>query len=186
MEDIVEGMRADIEVQIVKGDAFRVSYVSDNPRSAMRVTERLASLFIEENLRDRDVLAQGTNEFLSSQLEDARRRLMEHEKKLEEYRRRYSGELPSQVESNLMAIQNAQLQVQALVESINRDRDRRLMLERQLNDEGASERESTPTVTPTGAEPVPLAGWTTVEQLKQARAQLANLEHDSSPNIPTS
>src|SRR5688572_2608785 len=59
MEDIVEEMRKDINVQIVKGDAFRVAFVADEARTAMRVTERLASLFIEENLRDREVLAEG-------------------------------------------------------------------------------------------------------------------------------
>ena len=53
----------------------------------MRVSERLASLFIEENLRDREVLAEGTNQFLEAQLEDARRRLIENERKVEEYKR---------------------------------------------------------------------------------------------------
>ena len=91
MEDIVEQMRADIKVDVVKGDAFRVSYIGRDPRTVMKVTERLASLFIEENLRDREVLAEGTNQFLEAQLEDARRRLVEHEKKLEVYRRQSRG-----------------------------------------------------------------------------------------------
>ena len=94
MEDIVENMRSDISVQVVKGDAFRVSYVGRDPRTVMKVTERLAGLFIEENLRDREVLAEGTNQFLEAQLEDARRRLIEQEKKLEVYRRSHGGELP--------------------------------------------------------------------------------------------
>src|SRR5262245_53506822 len=108
MEDVVEGMRKDIVVQVVKGDAFRVTYSGADPRTVMRVTERLASLFIEENLRDREVLAEGTNQFLEAQLDDARRRLIEQEKKLEAYRKRFSGELPSQLDSNLQAIQNQQ------------------------------------------------------------------------------
>jgi polysaccharide chain length determinant protein (PEP-CTERM system associated) len=197
LEDIVERMRADIEVQIVKGDAFRVSYVSDNPRSAMRVTERLASLFIEENLRDREVLAEGTSEFLSSQLESARRRLVEHEQKLEAYRRRYSGELPSQVEANLQVIQNTQMQVQALVESINRDRDRRLLLERMLSDQ------TTPVSTPIAATTPEgqgrsqtegddgaggisggITGGSTHEKLAHARASLAALETRLKPEHP--
>ena len=94
MEDIVENMRSDISVQVVKGDAFRVSHVGRDPRTVMKVTERLAGLFIEENLRDREVLAEGTNQFLEAQLEDARRRLIEQEKKLEVYRRSHGGELP--------------------------------------------------------------------------------------------
>ena len=69
----------------MKGDAFRVAYVGDDARTVMKVTERLASLFVEENLRDREVLAEGTNQFLEAQL-PARGRLVQHEKKLEAYR----------------------------------------------------------------------------------------------------
>ena len=82
MENVVETMRRrDISIETVKGDAFRVAYVSGDPQIAMKVTERLAALFIEENRHDREVLANGTNQFLESQLEDARRRLAEHEKR---------------------------------------------------------------------------------------------------------
>ena len=112
MEDIVEQMRRDINSQVVRGDAFRISYQGDNPRTVMRVTERLAALFIEENLRDREVLHEGTNQFLEAQLEDARRRLVEHEKKLEDYRREHAGQLPSQLDSNLQVLQSAQMQIQ--------------------------------------------------------------------------
>ena len=53
MEDIVERMRGDIETPVVKGDTFRVSFTSEDPRTAMRVAERLASMYIDESLRDR-------------------------------------------------------------------------------------------------------------------------------------
>ena len=89
----------------------------------MRVTERLAGLFIDENLVTASMLAQGTSQFLGSQVDDARRRLVEQEKKLEAYRRAHSGELPSQEPSNLAAINNAQMQVQSLLDSMARDRD---------------------------------------------------------------
>jgi uncharacterized protein involved in exopolysaccharide biosynthesis len=82
MEDIVDQMRNRyIKVEVLKGDAFRVAFIGEDPLMVMRVTDRLASLFIEENLRDREVLAEGTNQFLTAQLEDARRRLIEQEKK---------------------------------------------------------------------------------------------------------
>ena len=129
MEQIVEEMRANIDVQTVRDDAFEVSFVSKSPRTAMIVTERLASMVIEENVRDRGVQADGTNQFLESQLDGARRRLVEHEQKLEAYRKRNAGELPSQLQSNLQVIESTQNQIQNLNESINRDRDRRLLLE---------------------------------------------------------
>ena len=135
MEDIVERMRnRDIKVDVLKGDAFRIAYIGDHPQVVMRVTERLASLFIEENMRDRELLAESTNQFLGVQLEDTRRRLIEQEKKLQAYRAQYAGQLPSQAESNLQQIQNLQMQVQAVVESLNRDGDRRLLVERALAD----------------------------------------------------
>jgi succinoglycan biosynthesis transport protein ExoP len=131
MEDIVERMRTrDIGVQVVKGDAFRISFSGDDPVTVMKVTEDLASLFIDESLRDRETLVEGTDEFLEAQLDDARKRLIENEKKVAEYRRRYQGELPNQMTANMQGLHNAEMQLQSLVDSLNRDFDRRLVLER--------------------------------------------------------
>ena len=134
MEEVVAMMRSQITVTTVRGDSFRVAYTAGEPVIAMKVTERLAAMYIDENLRDREVQAEGTNTFLESQLENARLRLVEHEQKLEAYRRQYSGELPSQLQSNLSAILSQRQALQTISESINRDRDRRLMLERSLTD----------------------------------------------------
>jgi polysaccharide chain length determinant protein (PEP-CTERM system associated) len=132
MEDVVEQMRKDVSIVPDKGDAFRVGYVGQDPRSVAKIAERLSSLFIEENLRDRSQLAEGTNEFLETQLEDVRRQLTTYEQKLAEYRQHHSGELPSQATSNLQALNGVQMQIQALNEALNRDRDRKLFLERSL------------------------------------------------------
>jgi polysaccharide chain length determinant protein (PEP-CTERM system associated) len=135
MEDIVEDMRTrDIAMSVVKGDAFRVSFAADDPRVAMRVTERLGSLFIDESLRDREVLAQGTSEFLATQLDDARRQLESVEARLQEYQRTFNGELPSQLGANLQGLHNTEMALQQLVESLNRDRERRIQFERTVAD----------------------------------------------------
>ena len=136
MEDVVMTMRArDIGLQPPgREQSFRVSYTSPDPATAQKVAARLASMFIDENLREREKQAEGTSVFLESQLEDAKVRLLEHEKKLEEYRLRNSGELPSQQAANLQAIQNVRMQLQSINESMNRTRERRLLVERQLAD----------------------------------------------------
>ena len=135
MEDIVERMRTyDIGISVVKGDAFTVSYAADDPRVAMRVTERLASLFIDESLRDREVLAEGTSEFLSTQLDESRRQLEATESKIEEYQRAFNGELPSQTPANLQGLHNTEMALQALGEALNRDRERRISFERLATD----------------------------------------------------
>jgi polysaccharide chain length determinant protein (PEP-CTERM system associated) len=182
MEDIVERMRTrEIQVQVVKGDAFRVSYIGRDPRTVMKVTERLASLFIDENVRDRTLQAEGTNVFLENQLEDARRRLIEQEKKLETYRRQHAGELPSQLDSNLQVIQNTQMQIQAVVESLNRDRDRRLVLERQIAEAAATPAEL---IAPAAPPPSDSAPASAARQLEAARAQLQALELRLKPGHP--
>jgi polysaccharide chain length determinant protein (PEP-CTERM system associated) len=173
MEEIVDLMRRNIEVEIVPGsESFRVRFESRDPALATGVTERLAGLFIEENLRDRTVMAEETSAFLESQMEDARERLVEQERKLETYRLEHGPELPTQLQSNIQAIQNAQTQVQALNESLNRDRDRRLLVARQLADLRSEEFLAEPG-TGGGAG---LQASSTVGQLDQAIAELSALE----------
>jgi polysaccharide chain length determinant protein (PEP-CTERM system associated) len=191
MEDVVDRMRRDIDVQMVKADAFRVSYVSATPDGAMQVTQRLASLFIDENLKDREMLADGTNQFLTTQLEDARRRLIADEKKIETYRREHAGELPTQVTSNLQAMSAVQMQLQATVDSLNRDRDRRLILERMLADltmpqpDADAAPAQAPAAAVTGSLDQPLGpGATTAERLEAARRLLADLQVRLKPVHP--
>lgn len=190
MEDIVAQMRDEIDVDLVKGDSFRVSYISDNPVTAKRVTERLASLFIEENLRDRELLAEGTNQFLESQLEEARGRLLEKERAIADYKLRHAPELPEQRPANLQVLQNTQLQIQALVESVNRDRDRRLALVRAIEDASLAQEE---TPAPAGgADPGRSAldadaaalSLTAAQQLELARKTLRALQLKFTPEHP--
>jgi polysaccharide chain length determinant protein (PEP-CTERM system associated) len=180
MEDIVEGMRRDIDIQVVKGDTFRVGFRSGDPRTAMRVAERLASLFIDESLRDREVLAEGTNQFLEAQLEEARRQLIDNEKKLEDYRRRHAGQLPTQLEANMQGLHNIEMQIQALIDSVSRDQDRRLVLERTIADAEAADTLSMPAVLPASAG----TAKTAAQELAEARSDLQALELRLKPGHP--
>src|SRR5262245_26487687 len=139
MQDVVDLMRKDVRVDPVGGsnreaDAFYVRFMYTDREIAPKVTERLGGLFIDLNAKDRGQLAQATNDFLESQLAETRQQLEAQERKLEEFRQRNAGRLPTQLESNMQAIQSTQLSIQAQVESIARDRDRKLMLERLYRD----------------------------------------------------
>lgn len=180
MEDIVEQMRTrDIGIDIIKGDAFRVSYQASDPRTAMRVTERLASLFIDESLRDREVLAEGTSQFLATQLDDARRQLVATETKLQDYQRSHNGELPAQMSANLQGQHNAEMALQSLGEDLNHDRERRLTFERQVTDiiEAANE--------PKPADPAkPEMAETLEDELRLAQQALLAVELKLKPEHP--
>jgi polysaccharide chain length determinant protein (PEP-CTERM system associated) len=196
MEDVVQRMRGDIAIETTfpKGDdkdsaSFRIKYVGNDARTVQKTTERLASLFIEENLRDRANVAEDTTQFLESQLQDARQRLVEQEKKLEEYRRRYSGELPSQATSDMQAVQTLQMQLQTLADATDRARERHLLLERQLADlelPDPTAAVAAPVTSSPTSDTLPVA--TTVQQLASARARLQELLlHDTSehPDVRT-
>lgn len=184
MEAIVNRMRGDIESRIeTRGQTFRISYVSRDAKTAQLVTERLASLFIEENSRDRETLAEGTSDFIDSQLQDAKKRLLEHEQKLQQYRERYAGELPSQVGTNLQLIQNAEGQIQGLAADSDRARERRLLLERELVDLQAQPVVAAPAV-PRSVTPEALAGESTARQLEVAQSQLQQLLTRVKPDHP--
>jgi polysaccharide chain length determinant protein (PEP-CTERM system associated) len=183
MEDVVQRMRRDVLIENVKGEAFRVSFVYSDPRAAMKVTDRLAGWIIDESLSDRTVLAQSTTDFLSTQLEDAKRRLEETEKKLADYKRAHAGELPTEREANLQVLANTQMQVQALIQSMNQDRDRRYLTEKTIA-ELSEPRQVASTVTVAGDDPTAVAGGTTAAQLEAARAQLRILELKYTPDHP--
>jgi polysaccharide chain length determinant protein (PEP-CTERM system associated) len=180
MEDVVARMRRDIgQPQIQRGQqSFRVSYGSPDPNTAQKVTARLASLFIEENSRDRENLAESTNVFLESQLEEAKQRLIESEKKVEAFKLQYSGELPSQMASNLQASAAANNQLQNLNEMMNRARERRLLNERALAEAQSSEIVVTPNIARLEATA------SATERLAAVEAQIATLKQKYTSDFP--
>ena len=191
MEDVIELMRGDIGVQIARPRGrreepgnFTVSFTSSNARLAMQVTERLASQFITESLQDRTVQADQTNQFLETQLEESRRRLVEHEQKLEQFRRQYSGQLPSQVQSNLAVMQGTQSEIQNIVDTINRDRDRQLVIDRTIADFMAIGSAASQTAAASAPKADAGAPQTATAQLEQARVGLRALQLRLTPQHP--
>ena len=158
-------------------DAFYLRFKYEDPAMAARVTERLGTLYIDYNSRERGALAHGTNEFLDSQLNEAKARLEQADIKLQAFRERHSGKLPSQLMYNMQAIQSTQLQRQAVVESLARDRDRKLMLERLYNDALAEPAPVTlGTASAAANTPGALAAMSPRQQLEIAKTNLSILE----------
>jgi polysaccharide chain length determinant protein (PEP-CTERM system associated) len=181
MEDVVDRMLHDINVSVIRGNAFQVTYEAEDRVKAMRVTARLAQIFIDESALDKQLYTQSTSQFIDSQLEDTREKLVAHEKKLEEYRRQHAGELPSQLTSNLTAASNAQLQLQSLNDTLNRDRDRLQTLEREQNE--LMTQETVAPGVPAVADPDAGTG-TAAQQLESARRQLRQMELRLKPEHP--
>jgi protein tyrosine kinase modulator len=179
LEDIVQEVRADVHVDPVGKESFRVSFVNSDAKTAQKVTERLASLVIEENMRDREKFSDNTSQFLQSQLEEAKRRLADQEKKLETYRKTYAGQLPTELSGNLQAIQNASSQLTQLNAEINRARERRMLLERQVADAQTPD----PVMPAVAGAPLP-DDAPAAQKLEAARAALEAVKRHYTPEHP--
>ncbi len=136
LEEIVALMQKNIQVQIKgkEGGYFTIAYVGKDPKIVTLVTNKLASLFIEENLRLREQQAQGTSEFISIELSATKAKLEEQEKIIGSYKRKFTGELPEQRGANLQVLDRLQGQYQRIGDSLRTAQDRKLLLEKQLAD----------------------------------------------------
>lgn len=139
-QDIISAMRKDITVDIIKGvsdrspiGGFRISYSASTPIVAQKVTQEIADLFIEENLKARDQQAQGTSQFIESQLEKAKADLAVQEQKIKDFKAAHLGTLPEQESSNLSLIGQYQTLSQQNSDAIDRANQQKVYLQSMLN-----------------------------------------------------
>jgi len=137
LEEIVELMQKNIQVQLpgkAREGYFTISYIGKDPKVVTQVTNKLTSLFIEENLKLREQQAVGTSEFLSVELSATKVKLEEQERVISDFKRKYLGELPEQREANLRVLDQLQMQAQRIGDGIKAAQDRKLLLQKQMQD----------------------------------------------------
>jgi len=134
MTDIMRG-RINLDVGGSEGNilTFILSFEHVDPRVAQNVASRLASLFIDENVKNREALTQGTAKFLESQLEETRTKLVQQEEKMKKYKLQFGGELPQQEQSNLNRLSRLQDQIKSNSEAVARLQDRKVFMEAQIS-----------------------------------------------------
>lgn len=134
-EEAIGRMRKNIEVKTTVArnnniEAFSLSFQGKDPVMVMNVTNELASLFIEENLKIREQLVEGTTEFLDNELKNLKETLERQEARIGEFKRSNMGELPEQLEANLRSLDRIQSDLLATQLAKQSAQDRRLVLEK--------------------------------------------------------
>jgi polysaccharide chain length determinant protein (PEP-CTERM system associated) len=130
---MVNKVRKRIDMEIEGKNSFILFFQHENPEVAMRVTSRLGSFFVEENIRSREATAQETSKFLADEVQETRRRLEAQEEKLKRYKLQFGGELPQQEQANLNRLQRTQDQIKNNSDAIARLADRKVFLEAQIS-----------------------------------------------------
>jgi polysaccharide chain length determinant protein (PEP-CTERM system associated) len=146
LDEAVARLRSGVEVAFgestIKGaltpdqraalDAYTVSYITGSPDAAQRMLNRLVTVFVEENDKQRETRAQDTSEFIAVQLRTSEERLSTLEAKLREAKEAYMGRLPEQRDANLQMVQALQRQLESTATMMRGEQDRLSMIERQI------------------------------------------------------
>jgi polysaccharide chain length determinant protein (PEP-CTERM system associated) len=137
LEDKIEKMRERTVVKLITdsrkrtANAFTISYQGKDPSKVMQVVNAMATQVIDQNLKTRESQATSTSDFLNDQLANMKENLEAVEKDLGDYRKKYMGELPEQLNSNLLTLERLQQQLSIKQISLRNEKNRLLLLENQ-------------------------------------------------------
>jgi polysaccharide biosynthesis transport protein len=138
-EEIVEMMKSDIQIKVERGwvgnrpGAFRIAYMGASPTIVAEVANKLAQLYVTQNLTNREMQAKETQQFIASRLAAAKKKLDEMELAVSQYKLQHNGELPEQENALNGALSRLQMELQGIQEAINRGQQNKVMIENALS-----------------------------------------------------
>lgn len=133
IEDVIETMRKNIDIRPSStGDVFIVGFKGSDPQKVVKVTNAIASLFIEENLKYREERATETSKYTESELVMAKKVLDEKEVAMRDYKLKYFNEMPEQRQSNIARLQALVEQNQGIQNSIQELERTKVMAQEQI------------------------------------------------------
>jgi len=185
MDIRVDQTRKAIEIAPIRSDqskvtggmpGFFISFKAQDARTAQQVCSEITSLFVSENLSEREQSAEGTTDFLKQQLADSKRDLDEQDAKLEAFQQKYFGRLPEQESSNTNTLQALTTQLDAVTQSLGRMQENETFLQAMISQQ---------THEPQGSEPgSSISVDERQKELKTLIAQKQELETLYTPDHP--
>ncbi|HVO63696.1 MAG TPA: Wzz/FepE/Etk N-terminal domain-containing protein [Terriglobales bacterium] len=153
---------------------FTVSFMYSKPRVAQQVCNQITSMLIEENLKSREQVAQGTTDFLNRQVDEAKRDLDDQDTKLAAFKRHYVGQLPEDADNNLKVLMGLNSQLDASTQTINRAQQDRTYAESVLTQQLAAWKAGASTTSPQALQ----------QQLTALQGQLIQLQARYTDDYP--
>ena len=147
MEEIVTKMTKDIKFATISADvldprsgrpsqatiAFSVSYTGTTPESAQLVANELSSLYMEENLKEREKQSVGTSKFLKEEMQTIHTSLAGIEGKIASFKQSNINSLPELSGVNMQAFDQADRDIKQLNDQLRTLREREGYLQSQLS-----------------------------------------------------
>lgn len=132
-KDISLGAAADSSGDDGRISAFTISYVGRTPQQAQQVTNALANLFIQENLKEGHQRALLAVAFLNSQVAQAGQQLAAQQAKIQAFKNAHLGSLPEQAQANLQLIGEYENDLQTNSAAVDQDNRQLVYLQSVLN-----------------------------------------------------
>ncbi len=194
-EEVTEKMRDDIKVDLISAEvgdqkrkrpgrtgsqdgvtiAFTIAYQGKNPDMVQKVAGTLASLYLQENLKIRELQAKTTTRFLETELKEIQERIQTIGQKITGFKAKYEGILPELQQFNMSQAERLEKEIDQLRVQIQGAEDRKIYLEGQL----ANVKPDTPIISTTGERVLdPKA------RLHQLEVALCDLQSRFSSNHP--
>jgi polysaccharide chain length determinant protein (PEP-CTERM system associated) len=142
-EAVLEKMRRDIRTELKAVDqaggrrgtvSFTLSYRGKDPQKVASVTNALAAFYLEEDVKIRERQATGTVQVLKGQLDEAKKRLEEQERRLASFQDRNLGELPQQTDVHLATLERLSDQLRVASDERIRAAERREAMLRRMQE----------------------------------------------------
>jgi len=188
-EEIVQKLRDAINFEMINTEvmdrrtgrpttatiAFTLAYEGENPSTVQKVANRLASLYLEANLKTREQRASNITTFLERELKNLKTQIDEKESKISQFKQIHGQELPEYRTINMQALSRLNQQLDQAAMQIRSQQERKIYLEGQL----ANVDPLMPVVTEEGK-----TMMNPRERLKYLRLQLISLQSQLSDKHP--
>jgi len=147
MEDLVEKLKSAVHVELIEplaGSAdreppgFNVSVTFDNPQLAQQICQEITSMFMEQNATGRVAQSNKTTQFLTEQLDEAKAKLDEQDKRLAQFKAEHLVSMPEQEQTNLALLGGMNTQLDAATQALTRAQQDKSLNETLLSNQEAS------------------------------------------------
>jgi len=143
IEEIIEEMRRSIQLKMISTKmsgnqndkstsatiAFSLSFEGKDPEKVQKVTDLLASLYLEENLKTRERRAKTTSEFIEAELKNLNESITQLETKIAQFKEKHFLDLPEMRQTNLQMVQSLERELANVQQQIENVESRKVYLE---------------------------------------------------------
>jgi uncharacterized protein involved in exopolysaccharide biosynthesis len=112
--------------------AFNLSYQGKDPQTVQKVTDTLAELYVQEDIQSTERVLSATTDFLEAELGRLKKNIEIQEKKISDFKKKYSRELPSDLAYNMQALARLERELDRADMQLRNLNEKRIFLESQL------------------------------------------------------